>query len=301
MNKELTQLIENKKVKIFKGSLLDFDFSVVGQVDYVYQIAGKVSAWGDIKVFNKINVDGTRKVIDYAKSVKSKCIVYLSSTAVFGYYGYTDLKEEDEKKPMNNPYPLSKLEAENMVMSYCKDINQNYVVVRPGNIYGEYDMTSSYDIYKLIQKGKMPVIDNGKYKSCFVYVGNLVKGIYQASITPEAYNEDFNLTDGFGETLKEYFTYVAKALNVKPKFISIPALISKTTAFTVESIYKLLRIKTMPLITMFSVLQNCDNYHFSIEKAKRLFGYNPEISLEEGTKRAAKWFKEMPKDIKVKR
>ncbi|NCA66843.1 MAG: NAD(P)-dependent oxidoreductase, partial [Clostridia bacterium] len=248
-----------------------------------------------------INLDGTKRVIDYAKSVESKSIVYLSSVAVYGYYGYVDLMEEAEKRPMDNPYSLSKLAAETMVMSYCKEIKQNYVVIRPGNIYGEYDMTSSYDIYRLLSKGKMPVIDKGRYKSCFVYVKNLVKGIYQASITPKAYNEDYNLTDGFGETLSEYLTHSANALGVKAKLPSVPAFLSKLTGRTVEGFYKLFRIKTMPMITMFSVLQNCVDYHFSIDKARVNFGYNPEVSLEEGTKRTAIWFNTMPKDLKVKR
>ncbi len=300
-NAELGQLIQGNKITVHKGDLLTFDFAKIGKVDYVYQIAGKVSVWGDISVFNRINVDGTRRVIDFAHSVKSKVIVYLSSTAVYGYYGYTDLKEEDEKRPMNNPYSLSKLAAETMVMSYCKELKQNFVVIRPGNIYGENDMTSSYDIYRLLKKGKMPVIDRGRHKSCFVYVKNLVKGIYQSSITPSAYNEDYNLTDGFGETLRDYLTHAAQALEVKPKFTSVPAFLSKLTARTVEGVYHLLNIKTMPLITMFSVLQNCVDYHFSINKAREKFGYNPEISLEEGTRRTAAWFNTMPKDIKVKR
>ncbi|HHU43665.1 MAG: NAD(P)-dependent oxidoreductase [Bacillota bacterium] len=301
LNERLKGLIADKKVKVHRGSLTDFDFSKLSKYDYIYQLAGKVSAWGDLKEFNKINVDGTKRVIDFAKSIGSKVLVYLSSTAVYGYYGYTDLKEDAPKRPMNNPYPLSKLAAEEMTKSYSKQIGQNYVVIRPGNVYGEYDMTSSYDIYKLVFKGKMPVIDKGKYKSCFVYVKNLVKGIYQASVTPEAYNEDYNLTDGCGETLREYLTHAAKGLGVKPSFISVPAPISKLTATTIEGVYKLLKIKSMPLITMFSVLQNCSDYHFSIEKAKSAFGYNPEISLEEGTKRTADWFKTMPQDIKVKR
>lgn len=300
-NKELQMLIDEKKVKIYEGDLLTFDFSTIGTADYVYQIAGKLSAWGDIAPFNRINVDGTRRVIDYAKSVGSKVVVYLSSTAVYGYYGYTDLKEDAEKRPMDNPYSMSKLAAETMVMTYAPEIKQNYVVVRPGNVYGEYDMTSSYDIYKLLNKGKMPVIDKGKYKSCFVYIKNLVKGIYQASVTPDAYNEDYNLTDGYGETLRDYLTHAANALGVKPKLPSLPSGIAKLTGRLVEGFYRFFHIKSMPLITMFSILQNCVDYHFSIEKAREKFGYNPEVSLEEGTKRTAGWFNTMPKDIKVKR
>jgi nucleoside-diphosphate-sugar epimerase len=300
-NQELARLISEKKVTVYQGDLLKFDFSQIGSADYVYQIAGKVSAWGNLDDFNRINVDGTKRVIDFAKGAGSRVVVYLSSTAVYGYRGYADLPEEAEKLPMNNPYSLSKLAAETMVMDYCPKIGQNYVVVRPGNIYGEYDMTSSYDIYQLLQKGKMPVIDKGRYKSCFVYAGNLVRGIYQASITEKAYNQDYNLTDGFGETLAEYLTHAANALCVKPKFLSVPSPLAKLAARTIEATYKLFRIKTMPKITMFTTLQNCGDYHFSIEKARRMFGYNPEVTLEEGTRRTAEWYKTMPQNIKVKR
>ncbi len=301
LNKKMNGYIADGKIVVHKGDLLSFDFHSLGKVDYVYQIAGKVSAWGDIKDFDRVNVDGTRRVIDYAKDVGSDVVIYLSSTAVYGYYGYTDLPETGDKRPMDNPYSLSKLHAETMVMSHCREIGQNYVVIRPGNVYGDYDMTSSYDIYRLLSKEKMAVVDKGRHKSCFVYAGNLVLGIYQASVTPAAYNEDYNLTDGFGETLAEYLTWGAKALGVRPKFISMPGSVSRLTAMTVEGIYHLLRIKTMPLITLFSVEQNCRDYHFSIEKARQRFGYNPAISLEEGTKRTAAWFLTMPPDIKVKR
>ncbi|MDD4316061.1 MAG: NAD(P)-dependent oxidoreductase [Clostridia bacterium] len=300
-NVELAQHIKDGKVTIYKGSLTDFDFSVIGKTEYVFQIAGKVSAWGDIAEFNRINVDGTKRVIDYAKSVGAKVVVYLSSTAVYGYNGYTNLKEEAPKRPMDNPYSLSKLAAENMVMSYCREIAQNFVVIRPGNVFGEYDMTSSYDLYRLVEKEKMPVIDKGKYISCFVYVKNLVKGIVGAATTPEAYNEDYNLTDGCGETLREYLACVAEALGKKARFVSVPSPLSKLTARTVEGFYRLFRIKSMPLITMFSVLQNCSDYHFSIEKAASRFGYAPSITLEQGTRNTAAWYLTMPKDIKVKR
>jgi len=301
LNSKLNGYIDAGKVKVHKGDLLSFDFCSLGAVDYVYQIAGKVSAWGNIEDFDRVNVDGTRRVIDYAKSVSSEAVVYLSSVAVFGYYGFCDLPETGEKRPMQNPYSLSKLHAETMVMDYCKKIGQNFVVVRPGNVYGDYDMTSSYDLYRLVSKGKMAVVDKGRYKSCFVYAGNLVNGIYQASITPSAYNDDYNLTDGYGETLAEYLTFTAKALGVKPKFMSLPSQLSILTAKTIEGFYHLFKIKTMPLITLFSVEQNCHDYHFSIEKARKCFGYNPEISLEEGTKRTAEWFRTMPNNIKVKR
>lgn len=289
-NKELIGLIEEGKVKIFKGDLLSFDFDSLGPSDYVFQIAGKVSAWGDIEKFDEINVKGTKRVIDYAIREKSKCFLYLSSVAVYGFRGYTDLKEEDEKLPFDNPYSISKLRAETMVKDYCSKNNLPYVIIRPGNVYGPYDYTSSVHIYKKIKQGNMPYIDKGRYISCFVYVDNLADAIASAGLSEAAWNNDYNITDGFGETLHEYFSLVAAALSVKPKFISLPAPLAKAAAGLVEGVYKLLKIKKAPLITKFSTYQNTVDYHFSIEKARKTFGYKPDVSLEEGVRRTVEWF-----------
>lgn len=290
-NKELNKLIQDGIVKVYKGDLNTFDFNSLPPVDYVYQIAGKVSPWGDIKEFDRINVDGTRRVIDYAKKAGSKSLLYLSSVAVYGFYGYKNLKEEDRKEYFNNPYCISKLRAETMVMNYCRDIKLPYVVIRPGNVYGPYDFTSSNQIYSLIKKGKMPYIDKGKYLSCFVYVENLADAIADAGLTPSAWNEDYNITDGHGETLGQYFEEVAKQMGVKPKFTNIPSFAAKAFATLLEGGYKLVKSKKGPFITRFSTYQNCGDYHFSIDKARNKFNFTPQISKEEGIRRTVEWFR----------
>lgn len=289
-NKELAALIENGTVKVFKGDLNSFDFDSLPYADHVFQIAGKVSPWGDVKDFDRINVDGTKRVIDYAKRVGSKSFLYLSSVAVYGYGGYRDLKEDAVKIPFNNPYGISKLRAETLVMKYCKELDIPYVVIRPGNVYGPNDYTSSYQIYDLISKEKMPYIDHGKYISCFVYVGNLADAIATAGTTETAWNQDYNITDGFGETLHEYFALVAKTMGVRPKFTSLPSPIAKAFSTVLEGTYKLFKSKKAPFVTRFSTYQNCVDYHFSIEKAKEFFGHEPKVSLEQGVKNTVEWF-----------
>lgn len=290
-NKELLKLIEEGRVKVYQGDLNTFNFNGLPRYDYVFQVAGKVSAWGDIKDFDRINVDGTRRVIDYAAHTGAKSFLYLSSVAVYGFYGYKCLKEEDIKRPFNNPYSLSKLNAETMVMNYCRQLNLPYVVIRPGNVYGPYDYTSSTHIYKLVRDEKMPCIDRGRYLSCFVYVENLADAIATAGIMESAWNQDYNITDAAGETLYDYLETVANTMGVRPKFISLPSGLSKLVAAAVEGAYKVGRSKKAPLITKFSTYQNCADYHFSIEKAEKFFGFKPKVSMQEGIRRTVEWFK----------
>ena len=56
----------------------------------------------------------------------------------------------------------------------------------------------------------------------------------------------------------------------------------------VEGIYHLFFIKKAPLITRFSVYQNCDHYSFSIDKLLSK-GYSPKVTRQEGIKRTVEW------------
>lgn len=295
-NPEYNQFVNEGKIKVFLGDISNFDTSVLPKVDYIYHIAGKVSVWGKLEDFRKINLGGTKNLLEYAKTCNLKCFTYLSSVAVYGFNGYSNLKEDAEKKPFNNPYGISKLETENYVKEFAVENSFPYVIIRPGNVYGEYDYTSSHEIYTRVQSEKMLISAGGKYESCFVYAGNLVEAILHTSRAENARNNDYNVSDN-NDTLKEYLTKVAKEFNVRPKFKNFPKLLAKLTACVVEGVYKIFHIKKAPLITRFSVYQNCENYSFSIDKLKGV-GYMPKFTQEQGIKRTVEWIKDLKNENK---
>ncbi len=290
-NPLFNKYLKEGKIDFVVGDITTFDYSVLPKVDYIYSIAGKVSVWGSIQSFMDINYNGAKRLLDYAKRVKPECFCQYSSVAVYGFYGYKNLSEEGEKKPFKNGYSLSKIAVEELVKKECKDNGIDYVIIRPGNVYGEYDYTSSYEIYKRIKKEKMLISAGGKYESCFVYVGNLVDATILTSFKPEARNTDYNVTDGHRETLKEMFTAIANEFGVRAKFTNIPAFFAKALACFVETIYKFFRIKKAPLITKFSVWQNCADYSFSIDKLRRV-GFSPKVSMKNGIEKTVSWYNE---------
>ena len=288
-NPEYNKYVEEGKIKVFLGDVSNFDTSVLPKVDYIYHIAGKVSVWGKKEEFLKINLGGTKNLLEYAKSCNVKCFTYLSSVAVYGFYGYKLIDENGEKKPFNNPYSISKLETENFVKEYGKNNNIPFVIIRPGNVYGEYDYTSSHEIYGRVKKEKMMISAGGKYESCWVYVKNLVEAIIFTSQNQKAHNQDYNVADG-NTNLKDYLTKVANAYGVRPKFKNFPAPLAKLTACLVEGFYKIFRIKKAPIITRFTVYQNCADYSFSTKKLESV-GYKKIYDEDEAIKRTAEYFK----------
>lgn len=287
-NANFNKLVTQKKITHVQGDITTFDFNTLPNVEYIFHIAGKVSVWGKLKDFMHINYNGTKRLLQYAKKTQPKCFIYFSTVAVYGFYGYTHLKEDGEKKPFNNPYSISKLKTEALVQDLCANNNQNFVIVRPANVYGEYDYTASYEIFSRIKKENMMICAKGKYLSCFVYVKNLVDAVYTLGTTPSAYNTDYNISDGNNETLHEMFTAIAHQFAVKPRFTNFPAWMAKSMAHLVEFFYKVFAIKKAPLITKFSVYQNCNHYNFSIEKLKSI-GYTPKYSMTKGIKNTCNW------------
>lgn len=287
-NEEYNRFVKEGRIVTFLGDVSGFDTSCLPDVDYVFHIAGKVSLWGTMEEFRRINVGGTENFLKYAKRVGAKCFTYLSSVAVYGFYGYRLLGEDGEKRPFNNPYSLSKLETEKMVCEYARENSLPYVIIRPGNVYGEYDYTSSHEVYGRIKAEKMIICGSGKYESCWVYVKNLVEAIIFTAIHPHAHNTDYNVADG-NTNLKDYLTKVARTYGVRPKYTNFPAPLARLAACLVEGTYRLFCIKKAPLITRFTVSQNCADYSFSTRKLEQT-GYERLYSEDEGIKRTVAYF-----------
>jgi len=282
--------LKENKIQIIQSDINSIKNENLPDVNYIVHVAGLVSVYGKLDTFMEINYNGTNKLLEYAKTLKNlECFSYISSTAVYGYTGYSNISEDYPKKPFNNPYSISKLETEKLVEDFCKNNNINYLILRPGNVYGEYDYTSSYQIYSRVKKCKMSICAGGNKKSCFVYSGNLAEAVTHTTLNQKCYNTDYNITDGNDETLKEYLTKVATAFKVKPKFINFSAPIAKCVATLVEGIYKLFHIKKAPLITRFSIWQNCVDYSFSINKLLST-GYKKQTTEEDAIKNTVNWF-----------
>lgn len=292
-NGKFNNLVASGQIKVIQGDVTKINIEDLPKADYVFHIAGKVSVWGKLQDFLAVNLEGTKNMLNYAKANNVKCFTYLSSVAVYGFYGYKNISEDGEKKPFKNGYSLSKLQTENYVKEFGEQNNIPYVVIRPGNVYGEYDYTSSYQIYTRVKKEKMMISAGGKYESCFVYVENLVEAILYTAFNSNCHNEDYNVSDS-NHSLKDYLTQVAKAFGVRPKFANFVKPIAKMTAGLVEGIYHMFFIKKAPLITRFSVYQNCTDYSFSIDKLLSK-GYQVKVSRQEGIKRTVEWINSLEK------
>src|SRR5947199_4419327 len=137
-----TRLLEELKVTVHRGDLTDA--RVVGEamadVEVVVHCAAKVGDWGPFEEYRAVNVEGLRTLLDACKGQALSRFVHMSSLGVYAarhHYG----TDESEPLPSRHAdgYTQSKVEAEQLALSYYRDFGVPVVVLRPGFVYGPRD------------------------------------------------------------------------------------------------------------------------------------------------------------------
>ena len=284
------QFLENTKVNLFYGDITD-KLSLVPAmkgVDKVFHVAGLAADWGAYSLFEKINFLGTINVAQTASIAGVQKFVYISTVAFHGF-GKTNMTEESPVAKKLIPYAKTKYFAEQWLWNYAKTCKMEITAVRPGNVFGINDRTFITKYIDALLKGKFAEVNRGKSKTCPVYVENLVDIIMLVSKEKKAVNNAYLATDGLDITWHEFNSALAQHLDIELPQISIPYGVAMAAAKTYYGIYRVLGLKSEPFLTPYRVNNGGKDYHFSIEKLKNHFGYQPKVGLEEALKRTVEW------------
>jgi nucleoside-diphosphate-sugar epimerase len=264
--------------------------------DVVFHCASRTSDWGPMEVFRKSNIDATKNVMRAASAAGVRRVVYVGTVAVYGFLGNVDTDEAAPKRPALLPYCVTKLEAERQVEKIARDEGLEYVIVRPGIVFGPRDRVTTIGLYKFLLAGKFAYINGGRPLTCPTYVENLVDALVLAGEREEAACGDFIITDGLRITWREYVTKTCEALGAPMPRHSLPAGPVYAAAVAAESVYRLFGAKNPPAITRYRISLVRNDFHFSIGKARRRLGFEPKVDLEEAIRRTAEWYRgECPK------
>jgi len=285
--------LEGLKVKLFFGDLSNravLDKATQG-IDVVYHVAGLASDWGPIELFRKVNVEGTKNLMESSLKSGVKRFVFISSATVHGFGGFRNATEDSPKTATIFPYCITKKKAEELVNRYHREKGLPTLIIRPGNVFGPRDRTTFVKMAELLEKGQMVYISGGKPLTCPTYIENLIDAVLLAENRKDTEGETFIITDGLKITWKEYLDKIAEKLEVRRPLFSIPYPIAYSAGAVCEAILKLFRSKRPPIITRYRIANAGRDYHFSIEKARTKLGYQPRISLDKAMERTVKWYK----------
>lgn len=256
---------------------------------YVFHLAAIAFDWGPDALFERVNVAGTRHVLEAALAAGVVHVVHVSSLAVHPYTGHPAGTEDTARGCDINAYTRSKNRAEDLVLAYADRLFTT--IIRPGVVpYGPGDRLSLPGIVDAVSRGLYRHVGGGRARVSLSYVGNLADGMVLAARRAGSSGETFVLSDevvtwrGFVDAISATFGLAAPAG-------SVPYALAWAGAVGLESAYRWLPLRGAPPLTRYRVSLFRGDLVFPPDKACRMLGYAPRVGLAEGLARTRDWMR----------
>jgi nucleoside-diphosphate-sugar epimerase len=193
--------VEKLGAEVVGSNLLDLEslIKVADGVDYVVHCAALFSLDAKMDVLRRVNVDGTKNLLEASKRAGVKHFIHVSSSDI---YGTLKKLPGDEAHPQNpiNDYAKTKKESEDLVWQYAKEGALPVSIVRPSAIYGPGSVYIAgvfffWPIFmKFLRVPFYPYIRGGS-KLTFVHVDDVAGAIGFLIGREDAFSQAYNLAD----------------------------------------------------------------------------------------------------------
>jgi nucleoside-diphosphate-sugar epimerase len=289
-----TSLLDGLGVELVVGDLTSAG-SLGGAAEgcrYVVHCAARVSDWATVEEIARVNVRGTRSLLEAATGASVERFVHVSTTDVYGYPGVSTVDETYAGTRFRNWYSETKRAAEEEVRRAGA---LETVILRPATVYGPRSTDVVGEIARAIRGGHMVLIDRGRPIAGLCYVENLVDAAVLALRHDAAPGQAFNVTDGLPVTWRQFTDDLAAGLGCRPPRWSMPYPVASGLGFALEQGYRLLRratrLKTPPLLSRQAVHVLGLSQDFSNRKAREVLGWEPRVGYAAGLDATLAWLR----------
>ncbi len=261
-----------------------------GGSDLVIHTAAVVSNAANADLSWRMNVLGTRRALEAARDAGASRFVHFSSVRAFSDLDFPD--GVDESWPVRtdgNPYVDTKVAAEAVALQAHAAGEVDVTVVRPGDVYGPGSRPWTILPVEAIRSRQFLLPARGEGIFSPVYVDTLVDGVVLAAEHPAAAGQVFTLSDGIGVTCRDFFSHYTRMLGVRGP-LCVPTPVAVTLA---EAAGRVARLRGQESEAgRATVLYFTRTGTYSIDKARRVLGFDPAIDLDEGMRRTEVWLRE---------
>lgn len=279
-------------VKLEKGNLLDRESldEIVKDNGIVFHLAAYFDFYpSDTDLMYRVNVDGTRMLAEACAEASVSQFIYSSSTEAIGPVNNPPADEETEPQPAFD-YGKSKVLAEEAVREVSANTGLIHTIVRPTGVMGEGDFYTAYETIRALNKEEVPVLPgDGEKHIMYTHVDDVTRG-FEAAMVPAANNETIIVCPDEPMKYNELIEYISDILGVEPPKRHVPTALAKL-GIALMSPFK--NWKENTFLWHPQTIQSMDEERwYSNEKAKRLLDWEPQMTMEEGLKRAIDWYYE---------
>jgi nucleoside-diphosphate-sugar epimerase len=264
--------------------------------DAIIHGAARVGVMGSWEDFYSTNVDGTTNVLRAAEEHHITRLVYVSTPSV-AHVGRSI--EGDVATPATTGrkrtfYAESKAIAEILALQ-ANSAELGVVALRPHLVWGPGDTQLVGRIVDRARQGRLVMVGSGNALVDSTYIDNAISAHIAAldAIAPgsRCAGKAYVISNGEPRTVNELMSRICLAAGVEFSPKHVPAVIARSIGSVVERIWPLIR-KDEPPITRFVAEQLGTAHWFDQRPIQEDLNWKPEVSLDEGFVRLAKWFQE---------
>lgn len=252
-------------------SALENVSAVVHCAARVHMISDK--ATDPLAAFRAVNVRGTLNLARQAATRGVRRFVFISSIGVNGAETFQrPFTTHDEVAP-HSPYAVSKYEAELALQTLSVETGMEVVIIRPPLIYGPNAPGNFGSLMRWLRRGVPLPLGAIHNQRSLVALDNLVDLMVTCLKHPAAAGQTFLVSDGEDVSTTELLRRMGRALDCDPRLIPVPASLLKLAAAMVGKRDVAQRL--------------CASLQVDIDKTRRLLGWCPPFTLDQGLTRAA--------------
>ncbi|XP_076018820.1 sterol-4-alpha-carboxylate 3-dehydrogenase, decarboxylating [Genypterus blacodes] len=264
-------------------------------VSLVFHCASPAPASDNRGLFERVNIQGTRTVIQACMEAGVQRLVLTSSASVV--FEGTDIKNGKEnlpyaKKPIDY-YTQTKIEQEKLVLRACnKEKGFLTVAIRPHGIFGPRDPQLVPILVDAAQRGKMKfIIGDGTNMVDFTFVENVVHGHILAAERLRADSpicgKSYHITNDEPVRFWDFMSEILVGLGYAAPRYHLPYMLVYGLAMLLWLLALILRplVAFKPTFTPMRVALAGTHHYYNCDGAKQDMGYKPVVSLKEGIER----------------
>ena len=261
-------------IEVYAGDVRDYDsvYDAMKGADVVFHLAALIGipySYISPLAYIKTNTEGTYNILESGRKLNLKRIIITSTSEIYGTAQYVPI---DEKHPYNpqSPYAASKAAADHLALSYYRSFGTPITIIRPFNTYGPRQSARAVipTIISQILAGKKQIkLGNLSPTRDLNYVKDIANGFITVGLHENTIGDVYNLGSG--------------------QEISIGDLAQKIIELTgkkVEIIEDAQRIRPEK--------SEVERLLSNAEKARKVTGWKPKYTLEEGLKETIDWIKD---------
>jgi UDP-glucuronate 4-epimerase len=234
---------------------------------YVVHLAAKADTRKAVdapRTYVSVNIDGTLNILELCREYPVENLVIASSSSVYGNSSQVPFTEDQQADRPISPYGATKRSVEHLAHTYRHNFGMNITCLRYFNAVGENNrpgMVPYIWTEKMLKEEEIEISGDGSRKRDYTYVGDIVIATILAMEKPLGF-EIINVGNNTPVSLNELLTIFEKVIGTKVRVKSRPS-----HGASVEITYA------------------------DVRKAKKLLGWTPTTSLEEGITKLVAWFR----------